>query len=58
MIKKIRLKLERYYVYLFLLPIYFVLHSYMQYYGLAPVATALKLVIEVTAAVTIFFSHF
>jgi len=46
MIKRIKKILQQYPFYLFLLPVFFLLHNYLQYYGLVSAATALKVLLQ------------
>ncbi len=53
--KAIKLFLSKWGLHSFLLPVFFVLHNYMQYYGLVSEATAIKVLFEIWTVVLVGF---
>ena len=53
--KPIKSFLERYGIHSFLLPVFFILHSYRQYYGLVDIAVAVKILGELILFFLVFF---
>src|ERR1700730_3337764 len=52
---RIRRFLEQYGIHSFLLPVFFALHSYIQYYGLISGKTAIHVLIEIELIFLLFF---